>query len=72
MYTNAGEDTSAVKDKFEVSPLVGKDGVGVSTLGGYNNGINVNSKYKATALDFMKFIVNEENQTFFADNSFPP
>lgn len=72
MYTNAGEDTSAVKGKFEVQPLVGKDGVGVSTLGGYNNGININSKNKATALDFMKFIDNEENQTYFADHSFPP
>lgn len=72
MFTNAGEDTSAVKDKFEVQPLVGKDGVGVSTLGGYNNGINVNSKHKATARDFIEFIINEENQTWFADNSFPP
>ncbi|AKA96105.1 Maltose/maltodextrin transport system substrate-binding protein [Corynebacterium ulcerans] len=72
MYTNAAENTSAVKGKFEVSPLVGKDGVGVSTLGGYNNGINVNSKNKATALDFIKFIVNEDNQKSFADNSFPP
>ena len=72
MYTNAAEDDSAVKDKFDVSPLVGKDGVGVSTLGGYNNGINVNSTKKATALDFMKFIISEENQKSFAENSFPP
>lgn len=72
MFTTAGDDTSAVKGKFEVQPLVAKDGVGVSTLGGYNNGININSKYKATALDFMKFIINEENQTSFADASFPP
>ena len=47
MYTNA-EDAGV---KFEVQPLVGKDGVGVSTLGGYNNGININSEKKATALD---------------------
>lgn len=44
----------------------------MSTLGGYNNGINVNSKNKATARDFIKFIVNEDNQKSFADNSFPP
>ena len=44
----------------------------MSTLGGYNNGINVNSKHKATALDFMKFIINEENQLSLAENSFPP
>ena len=72
MYTNAGKDNSKVKGHFDVSPLVGKDGTGVSTLGGYNNGINVNSKHKETALEFMKFIINEENQTAFADNSFPP
>lgn len=68
MYTNA-EDAGV---KFEVSPLVGKDDVGVSTLGGYNNGININSKHKATALDFMKFIINEDNQKSFAEASFPP
>ena len=68
MYTNA-EDAGV---KFEVQPLVGKDGVGVSTLAGYNNGININSEKKATALDFMKFIINEENQKSFAEASFPP
>ena len=68
MYTNAEEKGI----KFEVQPLVGKDGVGVSTLGGYNNGININSEHKATALDFMKFIINEENQKSFAEASFPP
>lgn len=71
MYTNA-QEAEATKDKFEVQPLVAKDGVGVSTLGGYNNGININSENKATALDFMKFIINEENQTSFAEASFPP
>ncbi|HJD90973.1 MAG TPA: extracellular solute-binding protein, partial [Corynebacterium urealyticum] len=72
MYTNAEEEGSAVKGKTEVSPLVGKDGVGVSTLGGYNNGININSKHKATAKEFIEFIINEENQRSFAKASFPP
>lgn len=72
MYENSEADGSAVKGKVEVSPLVGKDGVGVSTLGGYNNGINVNSEHKATALEFMEFITNEENQRSFAEASFPP
>lgn len=72
MYTNAAKEGSAVAGKFEVQPLVGKDGVGVSTLGGYNNGISAYSKNKATAKEFVEFIVNEENQTSFADNSFPP
>ncbi len=71
MYTNA-EDAEATAGKFQVQPLVGQDGVGVSTLGGYNNGINVNSENKATARDFIEFVINEENQTWFADNSFPP
>ncbi|QFQ02973.1 putative ABC transporter-binding protein precursor [Corynebacterium urogenitale] len=72
MYDNAVAEDSAIKDKVEVSPLVGKDGVGVSTLGGYNNGININSKNKATALDFIQFIISEENQKSFAEQSFPP
>ena len=72
LFDLAGKDPSKVKDKFEVQPLVGKDGVGVSTLGGFNNGINVNSKNKATAKDFIEFVINEENQTYFAENSFPP
>lgn len=72
MYTNAVAEGSAVAGKVEVSPLVGKDGVGVSTLGGYNNGINANSTKKATALDFIQFIINEDNQRSFAEASFPP
>lgn len=72
MYTNAGKDSSAVAGKFEVQPLVAKDGVGVSTLGGYNNGINIYSKHKATAKDFIEFITNEENQRSFMEASFPP
>ena len=71
MWGNANE-ADATKGKFEVQPLVGKDGTGVSTLGGYNNGINVNSKHKATALDFMKFIEAPENQKYFAEQSLPP
>lgn len=72
MFTNAEGETSEVAGNFEVQPLVGEDGVGVSTLGGYNNGINVNSENKATARDFIEFIINEENQTSFAEQSFPP
>lgn len=71
MFRNATE-SEATAGKFEVQPLVGKDGVGVSMLGGYNNAININSEHKATAKDFMEFIVNEDNQKSFAENSFPP
>ncbi|MHA2787950.1 ABC transporter substrate-binding protein [Corynebacterium sp. S7] len=72
MYSNAEGEASTIAGKVAVGPLVGKDGVGVSTLGGYNNGINVNSKNKATARDFIEFIVSEENQLSFAEASFPP
>ena len=68
MFTNAEE----AGVNFEVQPLVGEKGVGVSTLGGYNNGINVNSKHKATAKDFIEFIISEDNQLSFAKASFPP
>ena len=68
MYTNAVEEGI----NFEVQPLVGEKGVGVSTLGGYNNGINVNSKHKETAKEFIEFIINEDNQMAFAKESFPP
>ncbi|MGO3361834.1 MAG: ABC transporter substrate-binding protein [Corynebacterium sp.] len=72
MYTEAEAEGSAIAGDVEVQPLVGKDGVGVSTLGGYNNAINANSENQATALDFIQFIINEENQTSFAEASFPP
>ncbi|MCP1387982.1 ABC transporter substrate-binding protein [Corynebacterium sp. TA-R-1] len=68
MYSNAEEAGL----NFEVQPLVGENGVGASTLGGYNNGINIYSKHKATARDFIEFIVSEENQLSFAEASFPP
>jgi len=32
----------------------------------------VNSENKATARDFIEFIISEENQTSFAESSFPP
>lgn len=73
MFDNASNsEDSKVKGKFGVAPLVGKDRVGASTLGGYNNAINVYSEHKATARDFIAFITNRENQLSFAENSFPP
>lgn len=72
MYDNATAEGSVVADTFDVAPIVGPDGPGASTLGGYNNGINMFSEYKATALDFIAFIQSEENQKSFAEQSFPP
>lgn len=73
MYDTAtNEPTSVVGEDFDVAAIVGPDGAGASTLGGYNNGINVYSENKATAFDFVQFILNEENQHGFAQESFPP
>lgn len=73
MYDSAQtEDSSTVKDNFAVAPIVGKDGAGASALGGYNNAINVNSPNKATAMDFLDFVISEETQMSFAEQSFPP
>lgn len=73
MYDTAkNEPTSEVGDDFDVAAIVGPDGPGASTLGGYNNGINAFSEYKATAFDFVQFILSEENQRSFAEQSFPP
>lgn len=72
MWDNAQKDDSKVKGNVAVAPIVGPTGPGASTLGGYNNGINVFSKNKATARDFIAFVQNEENQMSFADESFPP
>jgi multiple sugar transport system substrate-binding protein len=60
------EGSSAVKGKFGMAPLPGKSGPGASSLGGHNVGVSVYSKNKATALDFLKFIMSEETQRFYA------
>ncbi len=72
MWDNAQKDGSKVKGNVAVAPIVGPNGAGASTVGGYNNGINVFSKNKATARDFIAFVQNDENQMSFADAAFPP
>lgn len=73
MFENAtNSEDSHVRGKFAVAPLVGKNGVGASTLGGYNNAINVYSQHKATARDFIAFVTEPVNQQSFAENAFPP
>jgi multiple sugar transport system substrate-binding protein len=51
------DSTSKVKDTFGMAPLPGK-----SSLGGHMAALNVNSKNKATATDFVKFLASEETQ----------
>jgi multiple sugar transport system substrate-binding protein len=60
------EGSSQVKDVLGMAALPGKDGPGASSLGGHNAAISVYSKNKATARDFVKFLVEEEQQKFFA------
>ena len=51
-----------VAGKFDVAPLPGLNGPGVSTLGGHNLAISAFAKNKATALDFIKFFTSEDTQ----------
>jgi multiple sugar transport system substrate-binding protein len=60
------EGSSKVKDTLGMAALPGKDGPGASSLGGHNAAVSVYSKYKATSLDFLKFLTSAENQKFFA------
>jgi multiple sugar transport system substrate-binding protein len=59
---NQTDGSSQVAGKFDVAPLPGATGPGSSSLGGHNFAISAFAPNKATALDFMKFFANEENQ----------
>ncbi|MBF6328924.1 ABC transporter substrate-binding protein [Nocardia transvalensis] len=71
-YGVANADSSVVKGDTGVAPLPGKDGIGASTLGGYNAAISAYSKHKATALDFLRFMISEDAQRIVAEGAFPP
>jgi trehalose/maltose transport system substrate-binding protein len=53
---------SKVAGKFAIAPLPGPSGHGASSLGGHSLGISSYSKYKATDLDFLKFIESDDIQ----------
>jgi multiple sugar transport system substrate-binding protein len=55
---------SKVIGKFGIAPLPGPDGHGASTLGGHSVGISEYSKYKATDLDFVKFLESDNIQRY--------
>ncbi|MCG8919714.1 ABC transporter substrate-binding protein [Actinokineospora sp. PR83] len=59
---NATDGSSQVAGKFAVAPLPGLDGPGASTLGGHNYAISSFAKNKKTALDFIKYSVDEQQQ----------
>ena len=67
VYNLAKTDgSSTVKNTFGIAPLPGKDGPGASSLGGHNLAINADSKYKATAKDFLAFMTSAETEKFYA------
>jgi multiple sugar transport system substrate-binding protein len=55
---------SKVAGKFDIAPLPGLNGPGASSLGGHSVAISTYSKYKATALDFLKFVESPEVQSY--------
>jgi multiple sugar transport system substrate-binding protein len=68
VYSRASsEGGSKVKGKFDVAPLPGAAAgkPGASSLGGHNAAISTYSDHKATALDFVKFLLTEETQKGF-------
>ncbi|MFH5824785.1 ABC transporter substrate-binding protein [Georgenia sp. AZ-5] len=59
---SATDGSSQVAGKFDVAPIPGSSGPGVSTLGGHYLGISPYAPNKATALDFISFFVSEEEE----------
>jgi len=55
---------SKVAGKFDIAPLPGLNGPGASSLGGHSVAISTYSKYKATALDFLKYVESESVQRY--------
>jgi len=63
VYNLAQTDkASTIKGKFDVAPLPGITGPGVSSLGGHNLAIAANAENKGTAIDWIKFKTSEEIQ----------
>jgi multiple sugar transport system substrate-binding protein len=64
---NKTDGSSQVAGKFAVAPLPGLDGTGASSLGGHALGISAYAPNKASALEFIKFYTNVENNTEFLE-----
>jgi multiple sugar transport system substrate-binding protein len=64
VYNLASKDdgSSKIVGKFDVAPLPGITGPGVSSLGGHNLSIAKNADNKGTAVDFIKFMSSKEVQ----------
>ena len=61
------EGSSKIKGKFAVAPLVGLNGAGTSSLGGHNNAVSAYSDHKATAIAFVNWIMEEEQQRLYVE-----
>ena len=59
---NKTDGSSKIPGKFDVVPLPGITGPGVSSLGGGNYAIAKNAENKGTAADFIKFMTEAEQQ----------
>lgn len=59
---NKSDGSSQAAGKFDVAPLPGLKGEGVSSLGGHMMGISTFAKNKGTAVDFIKYMVDAEQQ----------
>jgi multiple sugar transport system substrate-binding protein len=59
---NKTDGSSKIAGKFDVVPLPGIAGPGVSSLGGGNYAIAANAENKGTAADFIKFMAAAEQQ----------
>jgi multiple sugar transport system substrate-binding protein len=70
---NKTDGSSKVAGKFDVAPLPGKDGPGVSSLGGHSYGIATNAENKGTAAKFVKFMssVEEQKASLLASSNAP-
>ncbi|MDN5761091.1 MAG: ABC transporter substrate-binding protein [Microlunatus sp.] len=68
VYSLAEKDdgSSKVNGKFAVAPLPGLDQPGVSSLGGHNMAISKYAKNKGTAVEFIKWWTNQENQKSYS------
>lgn len=56
------DGSSKVAGKFDVAPLPGLSGAGVSSLGGHNMAIAKNATNKGTAAEFIQFMASKETQ----------
>jgi multiple sugar transport system substrate-binding protein len=59
---NKTDGSSKVAGKFDVAPLPGITGPGISSLGGHNFAIAKFADNKGTAIDFLKFMATKEAQ----------